>query len=218
MVALDEDSKAPPAPLFDRLAANRLTWLPDLGVGFYEVKDPLAPYDVRYFARYLGYRDTDLGRRLTQCRVDLVDRYWDRPVVDVGIGCGQFVDARPGTRGYDVNPVGVHWLREKGLFCDPYREPVEAVTLWDVLEHIPAFDRLLARVQARVFVSMPVYSGPCEVLASKHFRPDEHCWYFTSFGFLAVMRDLGWELLEHNEEESRLGRDGIASFAFQRRF
>jgi len=31
-----------------------------------------------------------------------------------------------------------------------------------------------------------------------------------------VMRMLGWELLEHNEEESRLGRDGIASFAFQR--
>lgn len=171
---------------------------------------------MHYFAKYLGYRGTILGQRLTQARVDLVNRYWDGPLVDVGIGCGAFVEARPETRGYDVNPVGVQWLLERGLFCNPYTEFVQAVSLWDVLEHIPDFDRLLARVECRVFVSMPVFSGPCEVLASRHFRPDEHCWYFTSFGFLAVMRGLGWELLEHNEEETRLGREGIASFAFQR--
>ena len=145
-----------------------------------------------------------------------MNRYWDGELIDVGIGCGAFVDARPNTLGYDINPIGVQWLQEKGLYRDPYREPVEAVSLWDVLEHIPDFDRLLASVRARVFVSMPVFSGPCEVLASKHFRPDEHCWYFTSFGFLGVMRSLGWGLLEHNEEESRLGREGIASFAFIR--
>ena len=164
----------------------------------------------------MGYRNTDLGQRLTQARVELVERYWTGALVDVGIGCGAFVDARPNTRGYDVNPVGVHWLREKGLWCDPYREAVQAVSLWDVLEHIPDFDRLLARVSHRVFVCMPVYWGPQEVLQSKHMRPDEHCWYFTACGFLKVMRSLGWELLEHNEEESRLGRDGIASFAFKR--
>ena len=146
-----------------------------------------------------------------------MDRHWDDlPVVDIGIGAGAFVQARANTRGYDVNPAGVQWLRERDLYCDPYSEAVAAITLWDVLEHIPDFDRLLARVTSRVFVSMPVFGGPKEVLTSKHFRPDEHCWYFTSFGFLAVMRMLGWELLEHNEEESRLGRDGIASFAFQR--
>jgi hypothetical protein len=216
MAALDAVGAPACAPLFERLAAKRLTWLPDLGVGYYHVEDPQRPYDVRYFARYLSYRETPLGKRLTQARVELVDRYWDRPVVDIGIGCGAFVEARPKTRGYDINPAGVQWLLERGLFCNPYSEPVQAVTLWDVLEHIPDFDRLLARVSARVFVCMPVYSGPQEVLVSKHFRPDEHCWYFTSFGFLAVMRSLGWELLEHNEEETRLGRDGIASFAFQR--
>lgn len=202
--------------LFERLADRRLTWLPDLGVGFYDVEHPSQPYDASYFAKYLGYRDTELGRRLTQCRVDLVDRHWAGPVVDVGIGAGAFVEARPRTRGYDINPCGQQWLLERGLFCNPYTEIVDAVTLWDVLEHIPDFDRLLARVTARVFVCMPVYGGACEVLASKHWRPQEHCWYFTSFGFLAVMGSLGWELLEHNEEETRLGREGIASFAFRR--
>jgi hypothetical protein len=216
MDALDAFSPVARATLFQRLAQDRLTWLPDLGVGFYDVQHPFAPYDAGYFAKYLGYRNTPLGRSLTQARVDLVNRYWDGELIDVGIGCGAFVDARPNTLGYDINPIGVQWLQEKGLYRDPYREPVEAVSLWDVLEHIPDFDRLLACVRARVFVSMPVFSGPCEVLASKHFRPDEHCWYFTSFGFLGVMRSLGWELLEHNEEESRLGREGIASFAFIR--
>ena len=210
---MDEDRAA---PLFDRLAAKRLNWLPDLGVGFYEVERPSEPYDAHYFAKYLSYRDTDLGRRITQARVDLVERHWNGPLIDVGIGCGAFVEARPQTRGYDINPVGVQWLLERDLFCNPYTEPVQAVALWDVLEHIPDFDRLLARVAACVFVSMPVYGGACEVLASRHFRPDEHCWYWTSFGFLKVMRQLGWELLEHNEMESRLGRDSIASFAFRR--
>lgn len=216
MDALDAFSPVARAPLFQRLASNRLTWLPDLGVGFYDVRDPDAPYDARYFAKYMGYRNTPLGRNLTQARVDLVSRYWDGELVDVGIGCGAFIDARPNTLGYDINPVGVHWLKEQGLYRDPYRAPVEAVSLWDVLEHIPDFDRLLASVRSRVFVCMPVYSGPCEVLASKHFRPDEHFWYFTTFGFLGVMRSLGWELLEQNSEESRLGREGIASFAFMR--
>jgi hypothetical protein len=204
------------APLIHRLARDRLTWLPDLGIGYYDVKDPVAPYDASYFAKYLSYRDTDLGRRLTESRVDLVNRHWDGPVVDVGIGCGAFVDARQRTRGYDINPCGVQWLLERELFCNPYSEPVEAVTLWDVLEHIWDFDRLLARVSARVFVSLPVFSGPCEVLSSKHYREDEHFWYFTSFGFLKVMRSLGWVSLEHNEVETRLGREGIASFAFAR--
>jgi Methyltransferase domain len=216
MESMDALSPVARATLFHRLAARRLNWLPDLGVGFYDVEHPYAPYDARYFAKYLGYRDTDLGRKLTEARVDLVARHWDGPLVDVGIGCGAFVDARPNTLGYDVNPVGVQWLEERGLYRDPYREPVEAVSLWDVLEHIPDFDRLLACVGARVFVSMPVFGGPCEVLASRHFRKDEHCWYFTSFGFLSVMRSLGWELLESNEIETRLGREGIASFAFAR--
>lgn len=216
MGEMDALSPVASTPLFDRLAANRLNWLPDLGIGYYDVQHPYAPYDAGYFAKYLSYRDTPLGRKLTQARVELVERHWAGPLVDVGIGCGAFVEARPQTYGFDVNPVGVQWLREKQLWRDPYRTPVEAVSLWDVLEHIPDFDRLLACVRARVFVSMPVYGGPCEVLASKHFRPDEHCWYFTSFGFLTVMRSLGWRLLEHNETETRLGREGIASFAFAR--
>ena len=103
-----------------------------------------------------------------------------------------------------------------GCTCDPYQMTVDAVSLWDVLEHISDFDRLLAHVAQRVFVCMPVYRGPTEVLASRHFRPDEHCWYFTTLGFLRVMSSLGWEPLETNEAETWLGRDGIASFAFKR--
>ena len=87
--------------LFERLADRRLTWLPDLGVGFYDVRASVSAISIAsYFAKYLGYRDTELGRRLTQCRVDLVDRHWAGPVVDVGIGAGAFVEARPRTRGY----------------------------------------------------------------------------------------------------------------------
>jgi hypothetical protein len=202
--------------LFQCLGRKRLTWFPDLGVGYFPVEDPQAPYDVRYFAKYMGYQATDMGRRITQARLELVERHWQGPLVDVGIGSGAFVSARPNTKGYDINPCGVYWLKDKELFCDPYREPVEAVSLWDVLEHIAEFDKLLARVTARVFVSLPVFTGPHEVLSSRHYREDEHFWYFSAYGFLKIMATLGWQALEHNEAETRIGREGIASFAFAR--
>jgi hypothetical protein len=72
------------------------------------------PYDAEYFARYQQQADTSIGRALTQARVDLVARHYAGPVLDVGIGCGQFVDARPDTTGYDVNPAVVTKLSDRG--------------------------------------------------------------------------------------------------------
>lgn len=186
----------------------------DHGVGYLPVR--AAPYDGAYFEKYRGYSETDFGRRLNDARLAFVWRYWHGPLVDVGIGCGQFVASHPTAAGFDVNPAGIEWLRERGRFLDPYVDPVDVATFWDSLEHIADPAPLLANVRRFVFVSLPIFDDLAHVLRSKHFRPDEHCWYFTAPGFVAFMAAHGFRCLERNRIESELGREDIDSFAFER--
>lgn len=206
---------APRDPFFSSWAAGSLCWLPEHGMGRLRVHE--APYDAAYLEKYEGYAATLMGRAITAARVDLVARYTKGPLVDVGIGCGAFVRARPFTWGYDVNPAGVEWLRAEGLWRDPYEEPVGAVSLWDVLEHIPDPGALLANVGRYVFTSLPIVPGAGPpALTWKHFRRDEHCWYWTRTGFARWMAAHGFRELECNDTETRLGREDILTFVFQR--
>ena len=154
-------------------------------------------------------------------RVAFVAKHWKDSLVDVGIGSGAFIEtrARVGRRqtfGYDVCPTAVAWLRERELLANPYIEGASAVSLWDVLEHIQDFQVLLAEVKKWVFVSIPIFRDCEHVLRSKHYRKDEHVWYFTSRGLIETMKSLGFECAEENDMETRIGREDIGTFAFRR--
>lgn len=174
------------------------------------------PYDSTYWKRYLAMDATDVAQKLTDARVSLVDKYWNGDVVDIGIGGGKFVCSRKNTYGYDVNPDAIDWLHGVGLYQNPYATEVEAATFWDSLEHIHNPLPLLRNVRKFAFVSMPIYKGPEHVLRSKHFRKDEHCWYFTVRGFQEFMYAQGFDLLERNEMEQDCGREDIGTFVFGR--
>lgn len=193
-----------------------LVWLPELGMGRYPVKRTGRPYDAEYFARYQQLADTPLGRDLTAARIRLVARHYTGPLVDVGIGAGQFVEARPNTRGYDVNPAGVEWLLQRGVWAGLYDDRYPALTFWDSLEHIDRPDVAVGRAEKWVFVSVPIFSGAEHVVRSRHFRRDEHIWYWTHDGLVAWFEKQGFMLVEHNSIETQLGREGIGSFAFAR--
>ncbi|KQU77711.1 hypothetical protein ASD12_18090 [Mesorhizobium sp. Root102] len=213
----------PPRPdFFDACAARQLTWWPELGIGFYPVEAGIEPYDAAYFERFQQQADTLIGRALMQARVDFVSGHYQGGLVDVGIGSGAFIERRNSvasetTFGFDVNPVAEAWLRQRGLFIDPYRERVPAVSLWDVMEHIPDFRALLARVSEWVFVSIPIFRDGQHVLCSKHFRKDEHVWYFTSDGLIRAFDDCGFDVVSSNRMETDCGREDIGTFAFRRR-
>lgn len=194
--------------------SRSLHWLPERGMGYYPVQH--QPYNQDYFDKYVGYAQTQTGRALTQARIDLVARHYDGPLVDVGIGCGQFVERRPFTQGYDVNPAGVEWLQQRGLFCHFYFSDCYAASFWDSLEHIPAPHLALDQVRQWAFVSIPIFDDAQHVLRSKHFRRDEHFWYFTEAGFLDWMADHGFECVESSRMECDLGREDIMSFALRR--
>lgn len=208
-------------PVFNAHAEQDLVWLPSLGVGYLPVTE--QPYDADYFAKYEGYALTPMGRAITAARVALVERHAQRRnLLDVGIGSGDFLDAIGGRDiarfGFDVNPVAVEWLRERGLFLDPYDVSVDVLTFWDSLEHIPDVHRMIANARRWVFCSLPIVPGDGPPRADwKHYRTDEHCWYFTRRGLIRWMDAQGFDCVECNASEDLLGREDIETFAFRRR-
>lgn len=210
---------APPHdPLFEEWAAEGLVWLPERGMGRLHVRE--APYDEDYFAKYQGYAETEMGRAITAARVDLVLRHAgaNAGIVDVGIGCGDFLAAWAGrAQGYDVNPAGVDWLRERGLFRDPRKAGADVLTFWDALEHLPDPRPFLDAARRWVFVSIPIVPGDGPPsLGWKHLRRDEHCWYFTRRGLIGWMGQQGFRCLECTATETLVGREDVETFAFHR--
>ncbi len=197
-----------------------LVWNESEGFGFYPV-EPGNPYDKAYFEKYIAYTKTPMGIALTNARVSLVQRFaGEDRVVDIGIGCGHFIETRgPGiTTGYDVNPEAIRWLLDRGLWSDPYFKDPLNITCFDSLEHMSRPERLVERVARYVFLSIPIFEGPDHVLRSKHFRKDEHFWYYTRDGLVRWMGALGFTLREENRMEVELGREDIGTFVFKRMF
>jgi Methyltransferase domain len=218
-VFLQEQDCDPGFPaLVAQFSAGRLAWWPELGIGYYPVDS--APYDQAYFDRFERDAKTCLGRALMEARCDFVDQHYQGTLVDVGIGCGAFIEARRkrgcATCGYDINPASRAWLRQQNLMVDPYHARFDAMTLWDVLEHVAEFPRLLENVSKWLFLSLPIFRDAEHALRSKHFRPDEHCWYFSRDGLLFAMEACGFGLVSESLIETELGREDIGTFAFRR--
>lgn len=196
---------------------HSLVWLPEHGIGYFPVPAENHPYNADYFAKYDGYAQTELGRRITAFRVDLVRRHiGDGTLIDVGIGNGSFIEARGGktTWGIDVNPVAVEWLNQRHR-----RWAVDAIpsaSFWDALEHFRSPEEILSRVRSHVFLSIPIFRDADHVRGSRHYRRNEHYWYFTRDGLVRWIAGCGFVLLEESVEETRLGREDIGTFVFAR--
>ena len=208
-------------PLVGQFSRRCLTWWLQHGIGYYPVEAGHAPYDQDYFDSFDRNAQTELGRALMQARVNFVERHYRGTLIDVGIGSGAFVELRNqrgrSTYGYDVNPAGLAWLEQRMLLVDPHLVSFDAVTLWDVLEHIPDFQSLLANVREWVFLSLPIFRDAEHALRSKHFKPEEHYWFFSRDGLVFAMDLCGFALVSENTMETDLGREDIGTFAFRRK-
>lgn len=197
-----------------------LTWNQS-GVGYYQPSaNSRLIYNQSYFDAFDRKAHSEIGRSLMRARANFVEQHYRGMLIDVGIGSGAFIALRQSRRrptyGYDINPAGIRWLEERMLFVDPYLVKFDAMTLWDVLEHIPDFHPLLANVREWLFLSLPIFRNREHACTSKHFKPDEHCWYFTRDGLIAAMKMCGFALVTESNVESELGREDIGTFAFRR--
>jgi hypothetical protein len=194
---------------------SRLVWLPEEGVGFYPVTNLSNIYDERYFKKYLGYEGTQLDLAINEFRIGLINKYiGGGRLIDVGIGSGSLIKSRRNTLGFDINPVAVDWLVRSDLFFDPRIEgAADSISFFDSLEHILDFTLFINR-RKFVFVSLPIFTCVEHVLKSKHYRKNEHYWYWTADGLVSMFDRFGYRILERSSFESTLGRDDIQTFVF----
>lgn len=218
-------------PMLRGALDGQLVWLPEAGMGYFECEfGATPPYDADYFRRYQKQADTCIGRALVRHRAELVKRWCDlalsygpeRPLLDVGIGAGTFLEALWSegvyAAGFDVNPAGVEWLKGRGAYRNLYGpEPFDVVTFWDALEHIRDPRPALAACARWAFVAIPIFRDAEHVLASRHYRKDEHYWYFTRAGFRRFAEAQGFEVVDIVATETALGRDDIETFVLCRR-
>lgn len=206
----------------EKAQRDALVWMPERGVGYFEVVG--QPYDAAYFDRYRAQGDTDMGKALNARRCELV-MAWAGPVdiLDVGVGAGTFLEHwnsslldRCGA-GFDVNPAGVAWLKERGWYADLYGRGLHpVVTFWDALEHIREPSAALDCVGTWAFVALPIFRDAAHVLASRHYRRDEHYWYWTRAGFVAFAASCGFAVVDIVATETALGRDDVETFVLRR--
>jgi hypothetical protein len=198
----------------EKLFENFL-WSPELGVGYYPVKD--LPYDEAYFDKYVKMENTEIGQALNNFRVNLVNMYSpNEQVLDVGIGSGAFVKASDKFVGFDINKKAISWLHAQKKWSSTLYIH-DNMTFWDSLEHIHDPSPILTNIRNKCFISCPIYRNAEHILSSKHFRKDEHCWYWTFDGLVWFMDQHNFELLYHDDGETKIGREDILSFVFQRK-
>ncbi len=186
------------------------------GIAYQKDMSKKEPYDQEYFDIYAEYDGTKIAEKLNEGRVNFVNKYTRKDILDIGIGSGAFITARGNAQGYDVNPVALQWLADNGYYSDQFGGFL-AFSFWDVLEHVEDPGDYLKRVRkhAYVFASIPIVNIK-RIRNSKHYRPGIHLYYFTEDGFVTWMAMYGFRLLETSDFEIKAGREDIKSFAFKK--
>jgi len=206
-------------PYWQLMLRSTLVTLPEWGIAYYHPRMPLEKvYGREYYEEYKNRSLTKIGEALNSARVELVEKYRVGPhtLIDVGVGAGNFVSAYA-CWGYDINPHAVSMLRAKNRYVEPQSVVGDlSLTFWDSLEHIPDPKPILDKITHYAFVSTPIYPDLHTLKNSKHYKPIEHCWYFTHEGIIQFMRAHGLIYIEHNQMETDIGRESIGTYVFGR--
>lgn len=201
-----------------KILEGQLQWYPALGLGYFPVKHQRTAY----YDQYSEYDGEPLTEQLNSERVDIVDQYVKGNVTDFGIGSGAFIRARgiDRTKGYDIDHKAVKWLKDNQLFVNPYDKKIkttQCMTFWDSLEHLRLPQLILSRITQYVFISIPIFQNLEHIQESKHYKTNEHYWYFTLVGLISYMSYCDFNLEAHSDVETKLGREDITTFIFRRK-
>jgi hypothetical protein len=205
---------------------GELNYCLENGIAYQANMDKSVPYGKQYFEKYLNYETAPIGKNLNKARLGAVYAWAkDLKIIDVGIGCGSFIKKAMEKElkiwGFDINPYSINWLKNLALYDDPAKPQNEyfCYTYWDSLEHIPNPQNILSKILlgAYVFISIPIFKNLEKITYSKHYRPNEHYYYFTTSGLIQWLNNYDLQLIKIYDFEERAGRQGIGTFLFEKR-
>ncbi len=185
-------------------------------------------YNEEYFKHYESLENTDSAWKINSGRHKILEEFYaHNGVVDIGIGSGDFIkSAGPFTiYGYDISQKSRRYLLDNGIMFDIYArlapyERVSVFTCWDSLEHFSFKDQgmFLKRIVlgTHLIVSMPIMDDIIETSKSKHYKPNEHLYYFTRQGFVDYMVKWGFVSMKIEDFEMKAGRENVYTFVFNK--
>jgi len=183
----------------------------------------IIDYESEYFENYKERSYSEIGVKLNNFRRCYVECFsTDGEIIDVGTGYGQLVmDSNIRWFGYDVNPLTKNRL---GKRFDEKWELYNNICFFDVLEHFKCPNTILNKIKpnAMVFITIPVWNHDWskfknEIISWKHWRPNEHFLYTSTIGFITLMNNNGFDLIDNNQIETSLGRQEVHTFAFRKK-
>lgn len=202
---------------FDYIEGEVLNYCQGRGVAYQREMTRHVKYDEAYFNKCLGYEGKEIADKINTGRIALVGKYHKGTVLDIGVGSGEFIKRRTDTFGYDINPSALQWLADNGCYSDAL-DGFDAYTFWDVIEHLDTPEIYFKRIpkDAYLFCSIPIIDRLDAVPQWKHYRPDEHLYYFTKRGFTDWMALWGFRFVERQKYEIDAGRKDIYSYVFKK--
>lgn len=214
-------------PIIRRLPAERdgdLMLIRPIGIAYQaDMSAGRVAYDDAYWEKVSAYEGAEIANAVIEGRLQMCRRHAPagRRLIDIGAGTGAFVraanDAGYRARGFDVMPRAVERLKRDGIYAVNV-SLFDVVTMWDAIEHMENPQHVLdwIRPGTIVLISIPVFRDLTRIRESKHYRPGEHLYYWTMYGFVDWMRAHGFMGIECSLHEIDAGRDSIMAFAFRR--
>lgn len=193
------------------------------GVAYQRDMSIAQTYDNNYMDKFAAY-DRGIEQSVNQARCNFVMKYLPEgsDILDYGAGACGFIYALQAhhfkVKGFDVIPQAVSILQMQSLYSEDIGLPY-GVCFWDVLEHLkdPSEPLRKLRPGAMAFISIPVFPNLFMVRSSKHYRPNEHLYYWRPDGFIGYVKSLGFNFIETSPHEIHAGRDDVLAFAFQKK-
>lgn len=159
-------------------------------------------YNESYMEKYRSYENEPLTRELMAARWGLMSRYLNghRTLLDLGTGTGTFLRSPAAPEGLelhgnDINPGSPYFGGAVQLFVR--KKSVDVLTMFDVVEHLPAPREVLEDLRPRLLVVNTPNIGALEspdpeIFAWKHYRPGEHLHYFSRTSLSALFLHAGY--------------------------
>ena len=192
-----------------------LHWCPECNLFSSDIPPDLTMYDKSYCVKYQRYERSGINEKLQKGRhATVADLVSGGRLLDFGCGSGAFLQYANSNgfsaEGFDINPHS--GFTDLGVLFLHY----DAITFWDVLEHLKDPLTVLTGLQASyIFTCTPNAAGLSteDLLKWHHYYPGEHAHYFNPKSLEVLFNAAGYAVRITHFLESRLrtnaGRHGI---------